>query len=221
MSKVIWQLDTSTEYLNLGHVEEREVRIWLDYMRGRLPQWIPARVTYSTDVYDDTDERHERAPNFASLGSCIACDEEAKSIIEDMLEGYAELLLLNCDKKMQKQYYIVHPTREIDCEDRDRSDWEDFIKGRPDIGRSVHRFAFKQHLIGDAPMFILPGTTPITPFVTDRFKQLIEDNNLTGLTFRDRGDAFNDYPDEDAAQGCRGVIWRTISSFTSHFSRRR
>ena len=221
MSEVIWKLNTDSEYLSLGLVDEFDARVMLDYSRGKVPRWAPVRVTYSTDVYDDTDKRHERVPNFPSLSTRITCDDEAKSTVEDMLKGYAEFLPLVSDEKVEKQYYILHPTRVIDCEDRDRSDWEDFIKGRPDIGRSVHRFAFKRRLIGDAPMFILPGSAGRSPFVTDRFKQLIEDNNLTGLTFKDRGDAFSDYPDEAAARGCRGIIWRTISNFISPFSRRR
>ena len=221
MSEVIWELRTSREYLSPMHVDEAEASIWLDYMRGRLPHWIPERVTWSIEVYDETDERYERVPHFPSISSCITCDDEAKSIVENMLQGYAEFLPLDGDEKVEKQYYILHPTRVIDCEDRDRSDWEDFIKGKPHIGRSVHRFAFKQHLVGDAPMFILPGNVPITPFVTARFKRLIEDNNLTGLTFRERGDAFSDYPAYERAQGCRGVIWRTISNSLSSFSRRR
>ena len=77
---IIWTLDTSSDYLSLMHVEERDVRSWLDYINGKLPRWQPVCITYSTDVYDDTDERHERMPNFASLGSLITCDEETKSV---------------------------------------------------------------------------------------------------------------------------------------------
>ena len=221
MSEVIWELNTETEYLSLGLVDPSDARVKLSYIGGRVAHWTPLRVTWSTDVYDDTDERYERVPHFPSLSTSITCDDEAKSIVEDMLKGYAEFLPLDCDEKVEKQYYIVHCTRVIDCEDRDRSDWEDFIKGKPDIGRSVHRFAFMQHLVGDAPMFILPGSVPINPFVTARFKRLIEDKNLTGLTFRERGVAFSDYPAHERAQGCQGAIWRTISNFTSSFSRRR
>ena len=38
-------------------------------------------VNYDTDVYDDTDERHERmSPIFATLSGRIICDEVSRSI---------------------------------------------------------------------------------------------------------------------------------------------
>ena len=216
---IIWELGTSLNYLAFMHVDERGVRVWLDYIDGKLARWKPVRISYSTDVFDDTDERHERVPDFPSLGSLITCDDKAKSVLEGMLEGYAEFLPLISDEKVGKPYYILHPTRELNCEDWARSDWERAFRGS--TIRSVRRFAFIQNRIGDAPMFILPGSTPFKPFVTDRFKQLVEDKNLTGLEFRNRGDARRYSYFQRVVAYCRGFICRKIFYYTSRFSRRR
>ena len=65
---VIWQTEASIEYLRLANAVERDVRQTLDYTRGKLSKWQPLYVNYDTDVYDDTDERHERISDFATLG---------------------------------------------------------------------------------------------------------------------------------------------------------
>ena len=48
----------------------------------------------------------------------------------------------------------------------------------------IKRHKFKPDCVGDVPIFKLPGNPGTRPYVNDKFKQLIEDYNLTGLEFR-------------------------------------
>ena len=179
---VIWKTRTKSDYLDLAYVDEEDARYTMAYRLGTLLTWHPIHVEYNTSVEDTFDERHERVPNFPSLASLITCDDNAVSVLHDLVEDHVDFLPLLSDKIKDKQYYVFYPTTELNCLDVNRVEYGYSLPGkrRP----YVKTYAFKADCIGDTPIFILPRGTRFDPFVTDRFKQLIEDNNLTGLEFR-------------------------------------
>ena len=180
---VIWQVDTSTDYLALAFANDHEARTVLDYVDGKLSKWQPVYVSYDTDVYDYTDERHERIPSFLRFSGSIVCNEKTMSIIEDFIDGYAEFLPLMSNTIRETQYYLLYPTEILDCLDNELTE---FARTRSGYITGIRRHAFRLDCIGDTPIFRLPvaGSLWGWPYVNDRFKQLVEDNNLTGLEFR-------------------------------------
>ena len=180
---VIWHVRTSWEYKALGYDEEHYVRSIMAYERGKLSRWTPVSVGYSTEVYNDTDERHERIPNFPGLSSCITCDEKAKSILDELIHDHADFLPLTSHTITDKQFYILHFKTILDCLDNERSE---FARLQAGYIMGIRRHVFKSDCIGDTPIFRLPiaGSPPGRPYVNDKFKQLVEDHHLTGLEFR-------------------------------------
>ncbi len=179
---VIWRTQTRTDYLDLAYVDEDDVRYTMAYRLGKLLIWHPIYIEYNTSVDDTFDERHERVPNFPSLSTLIACDEKAKLILQELVQDHADFLPLLSDKIKGKRYYVLFPKTELDCLDEERTEYVHQSPGRKSA--RVRNYAFKSDCIGDTPIFILPRGTRFDPFVSDRFKQLIENNNLTGLHFK-------------------------------------
>ena len=179
---VIWRIETRSDYLDLAYVDEEDTRFTMAYRRGKLLTWRPIYVAYNTSVDDTFDERHERVPNFPRLSGFITCDENAKSVLHDLVSDHVDFLPLLSDKITDKQYFVFYPRIELDCLDVERLEYGFSLPGkrRP----YIETYAFQPDCIGDTPIFILPRGTRFDPFVSDRFKDAIESNNLTGLQFK-------------------------------------
>ena len=177
----IWQTETSLEYLDLAYDVEDDVRQTLDYTRGKLSKWKPVNVSYATEVSQDTDERHERISDFTNLSGRIICDEVSRSIIYELVKDHVDFLPLLSSTITDRRFYMLHPSTELDCLDNERSEFSRLSSG---YIMGIKRHSFKADCVGDVPIFRVPGNPGTRPYVNDIFKQLIEDNNLTGLEFR-------------------------------------
>lgn len=181
---VIWQTRTSLDYLSIAYTNEQpDVRRVMDYEDGKLSTWPPIYVEYDTFVYDDMDERYERVPNFPSISGNITCDEESKLILDEFVYAHVEFLPLLSHTIKERQLYILYPKTILDCLDNEKSE---FVRTRSGYLRGIRKHVFKTACIGDTPIFRLPiaGSPSSRPYVNDEFKQLVEDNKLTGLEFR-------------------------------------
>ena len=179
---MIWQIETSSEYLSLVDANRADLRRRAAYRSGKLPERDPTYVKYMMWVSDETDERHERIPNFPGLSSDIACDTKAKLILEPLIQGHAEFLLLRSETITDKQYYLLWTAtilgRQV-TEENENVSTRDGIK----LPFRHKSFILDPSYFDDVPIFRLPGVSEIDVFVTDKFKQLVEENNLTGLEF--------------------------------------
>lgn len=180
---VIWQTKASRTYQALDYVNEYDVRSTMAYERGELSTWIPFYVKYATDVYDDMDDRDVRVPNFPRISGNITCDEEAKLILENLVHDHVEFLPLLSHTIKDKQYYILYPKTILNCLDNEQSEFAR-LKGKYILG--IRKHVFRPRCVGDTPVFRLPvaGSPSGEPYVNDKFKQMVEDNALTGLEFR-------------------------------------
>jgi hypothetical protein len=78
----------------------------------------------------------------------------------------------------------------LDALDREKSklnkretDW-DVIKENGILKHvRIDRYCFKEEVIGDAAMFILPCHLDTSTFVTDKFVERFKEKKLTGLSF--------------------------------------
>lgn len=179
---VIWKTEASWDYLSLTDASLADLRHRRAYKAGKLSKWHPTSVDYMIWVSDDTDERHERVPNFPYLSSEIACDAKAKRILQGSIYGHVKFLPLGSETIADRQYFWLRTTS---------------IMGRvvsKDTGivlaRDETKVVFRQRsyilnkkCIDQTPIFRLPGVSEIDVFATDKFKRLVEDNDLTGLVF--------------------------------------
>ena len=108
--------------------------------------------------------------------------EEIKSILGGLLHEHVDFLPLASHTIRDDQFYVLYPKTVLDCLDNDKSE---FVRLRSGYIRGVKRYEFRPDCIGTTPIFQLPvAGSPIgRPYVNDAFKQLAEDNNLTGLRF--------------------------------------
>jgi len=180
---VIWQTQTSHLFQALDYVNEYDVRVTLDYVRGRTSLWQPFYVVYATDVYDDMDESLVHVPNFPSLSGHITCDGKAKQLIVGLVRDHVQFLPLLSSTMRDRRYNLLFPKTVLDCLDTEQSEFGPSRRGNI---RGIRKYAFRREAIGNTPIFRLParGITSHQPYVNDRFKQLVEANNLTGLKFK-------------------------------------
>ena len=174
----IWRTEVDSDYKSLGYDNERHVRQIMSYERGELSEWSPVYV----QVVDEWGSKHERMPGFPGLSMDITCNEETKSILDELLHDYVDFLPLASHTIRDDQYYILYPNAVLDCLDYDESE---LVRLRSGYIRGVRRYVFKPACIGTTPIFRLPiAGSPIgRPYVNDRFKQLVAVNSLTGLKF--------------------------------------
>lgn len=150
----------------------------------QLETWEPLRVWYDPTEF----EEGLGMANFPSWSAAtVVCDVKAKEIVRELIEDHVELLPLAYypsfeEKAIHSNYYAINVLQILDCLDFERSEFTRF-KSTGGI-RSIVKYEFRANCIGGIPIFKLPILNSIRTFVTDEFKQLVEDNNLTGLKFR-------------------------------------
>ena len=155
---------------------------------SELISWQPKQVWYHP-----LDFRENKGiADFPSWSGVTACNAKAKYIIQELIDDHVEFLPLvflrgSHPKSFTTtasygEYYAINILTTLDCLDYDRSEFT-YFKKTGNI-RSVRKRVFKPECIRDVPIFKLPILNSVTTYVTDSFKQLVEDNNLTGLDFK-------------------------------------
>ena len=152
----------------------------------RLPPGTPRLETWEDHYvwYDPTGFRKNSGiANFPRWSSAIGlvCDTEAKEVIRELLADHVEFLPLIAVRFNDTAYHAINVLKILDCLDHERSEFT-YFKSTGGIF-SIRKFEFKPDCIGETPIFKLPILNSISTYVTDEFKQLVEDNNLTGLKF--------------------------------------
>lgn len=179
---VIWRICSSIEYLSLDYANDSEIKNPEDYFSGKVPEWNPIHVTYMTWVSDDTDERHERVPNFPHLSTYIVCDESAKAVLKHLVHDHVEFLPLQSQTIVDRKYCLLWTKTILGHQVTDGTSNSRACDGIELLFRHKS-FVLYPSYFDYVPIFRLPGTSKIDVFVTDEFKQLVEDSNLTGLVF--------------------------------------
>ena len=181
----VWRLDHNTEDFNAISVDDFNTIITLhDGRRHRtfprrdgtpeLATWEPRHVWYHPLNFS----KDKGAANFPSWSGTTVCDAEAKQVIHDLIDDYVEFLPLLSPTIPDTEYHVINILTTLDCLDSEKTEFGYFGSFK-----TIEKYVFKSHCIGETPIFKLP-ISRVKLFVTDAFKQLVEDNNLTGLKFR-------------------------------------
>ena len=155
---------------------------------SQFETWEPPQVWY-----DPIKFREGKAlADFPAWSVHTVGDTKAKVIMEESIAEHVEFLPLVFLKwtdsehltttSYDDEYFVFNVLTTLDCLDIDRSEFA-YFESTGAI-RNIRKCVFKPEYIRDTPIFKLPILNRVTTYVTDSFKQLVDDNNLTGLEFR-------------------------------------
>jgi hypothetical protein len=130
------------------------------------------------EIEGDTEhERNQPVPDFADGIFGLAMNEKAHSILQPLIADQAIFLKLNTEVGL---YYELD-IQKVNCLDVAKSIVKRFSSGG--IMRVV-KYSFYWEKIANLHIFCIPEVGRWNPvFVSNQFMEMVEVNNLTGLTF--------------------------------------
>jgi hypothetical protein len=156
---------------------------WIDKFREEgwfASEWRPVEmVLFEGEEGEVRKERKKPIPDFTGGYVADACSERARKIIEALVNGQVEFLPLITPVG---PYYEMNIQR-LSCLDVEHSIIDYLYPEEKRKIFKVIKYAFHWERLEGQHIFWIRevGTTPT--FVSDEFKRLVEENNLTGLLF--------------------------------------
>lgn len=110
--------------------------------------------------------------------SAVVVNERCFNIIKPYIQGAVQVL--NAKRETQ-QLFALNVTEIRDCLDREKSKLKLFSSS----GRimRIEKYAFRREMLRNAFIFKIPEEVHTHPYVTDDFKNLIEQNGIKGFKF--------------------------------------
>lgn len=106
----------------------------------------------------------------------------AWSLLEPFIGNDTEALPVSANSRVDLLAIHLLSTAEVDCLDKENSKIVySKLDGRP---MSVRKYMFREEIIREKILFRVPETAHFETFVTEKFKTLVEQEKLTGLTLR-------------------------------------
>ena len=144
-----------------------------------LETWNPQEVWYHPADF----KREKGIPNFPSWSSSTPVwDAKSQHLMRNLIDESVEFLPLVSPSITDTAYEVINPLRILDCLDYEQSEFAHYEWNKKIS--DIIKYEFHPRRIGETPIFILPKFKRTKRFVTGEFKQLVEDNNLTGLGFK-------------------------------------
>ena len=110
--------------------------------------------------------------------SSVVVNEKCFNVLSSYLQGNAQILPA---QSASQRLYVLNVTTVIDCLDREKSK----IKLFKSSGRimRIEEYAFHRELLDNVFIFKIPEEVFTHPYVTEDFKELIEQNGIKGFKF--------------------------------------
>lgn len=106
--------------------------------------------------------------------------EKAKNVLKDVLKDNVELIVMQAE---EEELYLMNVFNLIDALDYELSE---ISYGPSGLALAVKKYVFKPDVVKENDIFniYLKGRVYGTNiFVSDKFKKIVEENNLTGFSF--------------------------------------
>lgn len=177
----IWILDCDVDnYENLTWKKELDI----DYIQSfngveKMKDWNPMQVKR---MYD---RKFSNSPGFSPHIPIF--DEKAINVLGDLLIGNAEILPLDCE---DGNFYAINVVNVIDCIDYEKSKYKTFRDGKR-IMRFT-KYVFDERKISGVNLFKTKEEPLKRPFVSEKFRKRVVDNQLTGFKFELAWDSSQD-----------------------------
>jgi len=112
--------------------------------------------------------------------SSFILNEKSYKILYPYLKNHSQIFRLKNENKI---FYVINVIDVIDCLDYEKSE----LKLFPSSGRvmRVIKYAFRTEKLKNASIFKLPEFPNSISYVTEEFKKIVEDNNITGFKFKE------------------------------------
>ena len=117
---------------------------------------------------------------FSITPSSYIMNEKAYKILYPYLKSHSQIFKINNNGTI---FYVINVTDLIDCLDYDNSE----IKRFPSSGRimRVIKYVFKNEKLKNVTIFKLPEFPKAISYVTEEFKNVVEENNIKGFKFKE------------------------------------
>lgn len=176
----VYRIKPDTNYPLLATASDAESRK-VPWFNGRSirDKWVDVEVQLVTEEGMMPSNEASDFPHFLSAGMLV-CSAKAWGHLESLVANNIEVFKLNCGNCEDEVFYAVNVVRVIDCLDYSRSAISYRPSGR--MKRPVPMF-LRSECFGEEPIFKIPEWAITDIFVTDAFKDVVEQNELIGLTF--------------------------------------
>jgi hypothetical protein len=140
-------------------------------------KWKPPKLSLFSDI--EHVGREEKLPTGDFMNGLVymSISEKAKDILDDHIKNQVELLPLETEIG---KYYELN-IRQIECLDEKKSILKRFPSGKGIM--YVEKYAFIMETITGKNMFFSEELGFTKLFVSNTFKQIVEDNKLSGIKF--------------------------------------
>ena len=145
----------------------------IDEGKSMADDWKPIELQRA---YTEEDLPMSDFPYF--YGSPVMSDR-AISVLSPIMKDAVEYLQLIFD---EKEYSMVNVVRVLNVIDYDKAKYVKFSNGNKILAFQKYSFRMCDELLNN-DIFKLVDESSRDPFVSDRFKQTVEDNHLTGFKF--------------------------------------
>jgi len=170
----LWRVDVSVDYLpevSILNVEASDD--WEVTLTKPLGSDFP--------VLDMEYEDEEPLPDYFQVGPFGVVSQKIKTLVE-MANASAEFFAVRMFRKkrrLNKAFFFMHPTQELDCLDRQRS--KVIMKGAY-ITR-IKRLVLDESVAGTSPLFRLAKSVDVILLTSDELAQSIIDAGASGVSF--------------------------------------
>ena len=172
----IWELELDWDkYDNLQPVVDWSLEMIRSFDgRKKLQEWEPIEVERL-----EPEKGLDLADNMWISTPVPVFSEKAKQLVEGILGDTVEFLPTI---STEGEFWLVNVTTVLDCVDYEKSEIIRFKSS----GRimDIKKFVFFEEKVKGIDMFKIKEMPLQFPFVSDRFKELIESSDLTGFGFR-------------------------------------
>ncbi|MGB8454764.1 MAG: DUF1629 domain-containing protein [Anaerocolumna sp.] len=147
--------------------------------RSLINGWKALEYTKYKDHKDlPLSDKPSDGPNFPIVSF------KAVECLKEILEKNVEILPVYID---EQEFYLINALEVLDCLDHEESDIR-YFSGTERI-RGINKYVFiEQKLIGKN-VFKIKEQKKVGPFVTDKFKEVVEKSGLEGFEFREVWDS--------------------------------
>lgn len=168
----IWQLDADVNnYDNLTTVKKEDLSKFDFDGSSQIDSWEPIAVK-AIEVIQFSD--------FPGLSSgAPVMSGKAVNALSELMGSNVEILPL-C--YIQGKYYVINVTEVLDCINYDKAEYKLFSSSNR-IMRFI-KYSFKECIIKDKHIFKIVDEPHRRPFVSDKFRQIVLDEGLTGFDFK-------------------------------------
>lgn len=182
MKETIWQIlaDSNTYKSFTTNLSPKEALVLDDKILASsflTTAWEPMSLELWTGEKKRTEKKKKTADFMDSGLICDAISIRAKSFLHPLIDSQTEYLELKTPIGEYSGLYV----KELDCLNKASSKVKTFTNSERIL--RVIKYAFLWEKLADIHIFRLPGFRWRKIFVSDKFREVVEKNNLTGLLF--------------------------------------